>query len=134
MITIQLQTQVSLETLLNSLKQLNSSELAQVASQTALLRAQQNSSHLGEIESELMTKIQSTAVPLQTQRRLHDLDAKSQRSGLSKVEQQELMQLVDEVEQLNANRVSLLLELANLRGISLHQIMTDLQIEPLSFE
>lgn len=134
MTTIQLQTQVSLETLLNSLKQLNSIELEEVAVRTAQLRAQQRITHLDKAETTLIETIQLSTISSETRKRIKALDKKSKQAGLSTIEHQQLMHLIDEVEQLNAHRMSLLLELANLRGVPLRQIMTDLPIEPLSLK
>ncbi len=58
------------------------------------------------------------------------LVAKQRTSSLSNNEEEELHQLIQEVEQLELHRVECLVNLAQLRGVSLTALMQSLGIQP----
>jgi len=134
MTMIQMQTQVPLETLLHSLRQLNSGELEQVVERAALLRAQRRAPSLGEAESDLLLKINQGIVSAEVKERCAFLTNKSRQGNITAEEQAELMTLVDEIELLNAERTNYLIQLAQLRHTSLDDLLQTLEITPLHYE
>jgi hypothetical protein len=134
MTTLQIQSQVSLNTLLDSLKQLDANELALVAQEAAVLQAQQRAPHLSEEETALLLKINQGVVPEQIRNRCAVLSAKSREGTIAAEEYEELMTLIDQIETLNAERIGYLVELAQLRQMSLDEVMQMLEIQPLSYE
>jgi hypothetical protein len=134
MTTIQLQTQVSLEDLLNSLQQLNVKELEQVAHHTAVLKARQVVPSLSKEETELLLKMNQGVVPEEVRQRCGVLNAKARQGTITDQEHKELMNLVDQIELLNAERIGYLIRLAELRQMSLEEVMQALEIRPLSYE
>ena len=134
MTMIQMQTQVPLETLLHSLRQLNSGELEQVVERAALLRAQRRAPSLSQAESDLLLKINQGVVPAEVKERCALLTHKSQHGNITAEEQAELMDLVDEIELLNAERMNYLIQLAQLRHTSLDDLLQTLEITPLHYE
>ncbi len=131
--TIQVQTQLSLNALLNSLKQLTPNELHEVSKQTALLRARRLAPHLPKAEADLLLKINQGIIPEETRTRCAALTKKSRQGDLTDEEQAELMTLVDQIELLNVERIEYLAQLAQLRKTTLAALMDDLELKPLSY-
>ena len=131
MTTIQLQ--LPFDALLSSLQQLNAEELAELAQHAARLGARRRAPSLSQAETDLLLKINQGIVPPETHRRCAELTKKQRARGLSDQEQAELMALVDEIELLNARRLGYLVELANIRQVSLDDLMASLQIKPLTY-
>jgi hypothetical protein len=131
MSTIQLE--LPFDTLLSSLQQLNAEELTELAQHAARLGARRRAPSLTQAETDLLLKINQGIVPPATQRRCAELTKKQRAGGLSDQEQAELMTLVDEIELLNARRLGYLVELANIRQISVDELMASLQLKPLTY-
>lgn len=131
---IQMQTQVPLETLLQSLRQLNSGELEKVVEQAALLRARRRAPSLTKAESDLLLKINQGVVSVEVKDRCAFLTHKSRQGNITPEEQAELIALVDEIELLNADRMNYLIQLAQLRHTSLDNLLQTLEITPLHYE
>jgi hypothetical protein len=132
--TIHVQTELSLETLLNSLRQLNLKELELVERETAVLRAQQIAPSLSQAEADLLLKINQGTISRQTRARCAELTARSRAETLTASEEAELMTLVDEIERLNAERMGYLVHLAKLRQVTLDELMITLELSPFSYE
>jgi hypothetical protein len=71
--------------------------------------------------------------PPKTQARCEKLTDKQRNSFLTSQEQDELAALIDEIEELNARRTGYILQLANLREVSLNELMQLLELKPLSY-
>lgn len=133
MATIQIQTQLSFETLLNSLQQLEPAELDQLANATSLIRAKKRAPNLTAVETELLQKIQNSTISLETRQRCSELTDAQRKRPLSAPERQELANLIDQMELINAQRLKHLIALAELRQITLDEIMRQLEIKPFSY-
>jgi hypothetical protein len=132
MTTIQLQTQISLNSLLEGLKQLNARELDEVVRQSALLRAQQVVPSLPQAEAALLLKINAGVVPADLRMRWAELDGRYQQGTLTADEREEHLQLLDQIELLNAERLGYLVQLAQLRQLDLDDLMAQLDFKPLA--
>jgi len=84
---------------------------------------------LSEKESELLLAINRSLPAAKTQR-YQELTARRREETLSPVEHQELLDLTDDVERLQAERIEHLGELAHLRGKPLGVLMEELGIRP----
>ena len=133
MTTIQVQSQLSFDTLLKSLQQLSTEELAQLTRHAARLEAQRKARSLSEAEATLLLEINRGVVPADFQQRCAALTAKARAGAITGEEHAELMALVDEIEQLNAQRLNYLAQLAQLRGVTPNELMDTLEIAPLSY-
>ncbi|NOX63846.1 MAG: hypothetical protein GXP42_18165 [Chloroflexi bacterium] len=80
-------------------------------------------------EADLLSKINRGAPP-EKQKRYRELIAKRQGGTLTPEEHQELLELGDEMERLEAKRLKYLSQLAEIRGVSLTQLVTELGIRP----
>ena len=134
MTTLQIQTEVPFNVLLESLPQLGLDELDLLANQVIRLRAQRKAAHIPNAEAVLLSKINEGVIPLALRRRCAELTGK-QRSGLlEEEEEEELSAIVDEIEIRNAQRVSNLVDLAELRQTTLDELMSALAIAPFTYE
>jgi hypothetical protein len=144
MTVIRVEAQVSADQILKAVEQMSSQDLETFVTEVLKLRAQREAPSLSVSESELLVKI-NQGIADEIQGRFNELVAKRQRlalldaepsdaelSGaeLSDAELAELIQLTDEIECLDAERIRDLGELGRLRGRSLSEIMQDLSICP----
>jgi hypothetical protein len=83
--------------------------------------------HSPATESSLLQKI-GQPLPTAIQARYNDLHAKLQAEILTPAEHQELLNLTDTIEQFDAERLQHLLALAQLRQVSLPELMNQLNI------
>jgi len=127
--TIQIEANLSNEQILNAARQMSRQELSQLVEQVLALRARHEAQVLTAAESELLLKI-NQPVPDDLQRRYDELIARRNERALSPEERQELLRLTDQVELLEAERVKHLIELAQLRHVSLDDLMRSLGMEP----
>jgi len=128
-----LQESPSPEELLNAVDRLEPSELRSFVSQVLARVARRLTPHLDRQESELLEKI-NQGLPHQAEKRYRELIAARQAETLTSAEMEELMSLTDHAEKIQAERVRYLAELAQLRGVSLTELMTTLGIRPLPVE
>ena len=68
-------------------------------------------------------------IPLDTQKHYNELLAKREAENLTNNEYRELLNLTEQIEKLQAQRIEYLAELARLRGISLIVLMETLGIQ-----
>jgi hypothetical protein len=127
MSTVQVQSQVSLDELLNGVGQLSLPELERFVTQAIALLAERKSPSLSKDEAELLIRV-NQGLPLDIQKRHDELVAKRKAEALTPDEYQELLNLIDEIEKADAERAKHLVELARLRGTSLAAVMEDLGI------
>ena len=132
MSTIKVQIQLSSEDLLKAVEQLSHEDLKIFISQVITLQAQRNTSHLNQRESELLLKI-NQIIPSDIQNNYNNLIAKRDGLTLTNNEHQELLHLTEQIELQQAQRVECLVELANLRGVSLNTLMENLGVQMQSY-
>lgn len=125
---LQLEAQVSATDLLKAVGQLEMSELDSFVSQVIDLRARRSAPNLPWREAELLQLI-NQGLPLGLWQRYEVLLAKRDHENLTDVEDEELLQLTDRIEELDAQRLEWLVELARLRGKSLTTVMADLGLK-----
>lgn len=130
--TIQIEAHLTPEQLLNAAWQLSRREFQRFVEQVLSLRAEQGRAKLPAAESELLLKI-NQPVPPKVQQRYDELLARRDDQTLSDAEHQELLDLTDQVELLEAERMKHLLALARLRQVSLDVVMQQLGLQPLAY-
>jgi DNA-binding ferritin-like protein (Dps family) len=124
------QIDIGLEQLFNGVSQLETVELEKFAEQVNLLLATRKMNRLPEREAELLEAI-NQGLPEKTQTRYDELQLKLHHEAISTAEHQELLSLIDVVEQASVDRLQYLIELAQLRQVSLDSLMNQLGIKPL---
>lgn len=125
---LQLEAQVSATDLLEAVRQLEISELDSFVSQVIDLRARRSAPSLPRREAELLQLI-NQGLPLDLWQRYEVLLDKRDHENLAGVEYEELLHLTDRIEDLDAQRLEWLVELARLRGKSLPALMADLGLK-----
>jgi hypothetical protein len=129
MTNIQIHAQISTEELVRAVEQLPPSELDEILQTIMTLRLLHTASVLSQSESELLLKI-NQPLPKFLQERYDLLIAKRKNETLTTEEHTELLQLTDQVEHMEEERVQHLATLAQVQHISLSQLLQDLGIEP----
>ena len=124
--------QFSSEDLLKAVGQLSQSDLKKFISQAIAIQAQRTTSSLMQRESELLLKI-NQGIPLDIQKDYNDLIAKRDAETLTNHEYKELLNLTQQIEKQQAQRIEHLAELASLKGISLNTLMENLGIPTQSY-
>jgi hypothetical protein len=125
--TIQVQAQLSADDLLHAVEQLGPPELDQFVRQVLALKARRHSPGLGQAETDLLLRI-NRGLPPALHQRYGELIARRQGGVLSTEEREELLRLTDQVELLEAERAEALVQLAQLRGESLSDLLKQLGI------
>lgn len=87
---------------------------------------------LSKRETRLFLRINRSLTP-EKQERYDELKQKREDETLTKAEHEELMQFVDELEDIWADRLRAIIELAKLRSVSPRELMKQLEIEPRSY-
>ncbi len=124
---IQVEAHVSHRELLQAVTQLGPQEFSQFVTEVLQLRAQRQTPRLPAAETELLLRI-NQGLPPELRQRYQELQAERRQETLTPAEHAELLHLTDDVEQHEANRLAALEELARMRGTTLGQLMTALQI------
>jgi hypothetical protein len=119
----------ALDTIYKSLNQLNVADLDKVMHQIIDLRQKKNPSILSKKESDLLKAI-NAGLPKELQSRYSVLVRKRHNETLTDTEYAELLTLTEQVEKLDNQRLSYLLELAKLRNQSLDDVITSLELKP----
>lgn len=127
--TIHIEADLSSDQLLSAARQLPRREFDQFVTRVLSLRAERSAPVLPAAESELLLKI-NHPVPDDLQRRYDELLARRDARTLTSEEHQELLALTDQVEILEAERMKHLIELAQLRRITLDELMNQLGLQP----
>lgn len=116
--------------LLDNASRLEDKELEQFVSKVLVLRAQRKGPALSRKEATLLKRINRSLPEAQLQR-FQELLATRERRPLSDPEQQDLLALIGQIEQMDADRMKWLSELAQVRGLSLRAVMEQLGLLPL---
>ncbi|MEZ4731542.1 MAG: hypothetical protein R3E79_30860 [Caldilineaceae bacterium] len=128
MTTIQIHSEVSLAELLNGVKRLDTVTLESFADEVLAIRAQRRAPSLPQAESELLIKI-NQGLPGEVRTRFAELNEKRRAETLIEEEHTELLQLIDQIEAHDVERVKNLGKLAQLRNVPVRTLMKQLGIQ-----
>ena len=112
---------------MNGVAQLETAELQQFFEQVHFLLVQRKVARLPQCETELLGQI-NQGLPEAIQRRYGELQVKLHDEVITSEEHEELMALIDPVEQASVDRLRALVELSQLRQVSLDDLMIQLEI------
>jgi exoribonuclease R len=121
--------EVSAEQLLRAVERLPQQELETFVAQILVLRAQRSAPHLDQEETALLLQINAGISP-ELQRRFNELVAQRELETISPAALTELIQITDEIEQRDAQRLAALIELAQHRQTTVPNLMAELGIRP----
>jgi hypothetical protein len=111
-----------------TLSSLSLSDLDQVMKEVIGLRKQKLPGVLSLVEADLLKKI-NKPVPYEIQQRYNNLVNLRNGKKLTDIEHQELLELTSYTENFNVNRLENILQLANLRNISLDDLLEQLELK-----
>lgn len=123
-----LQASVSTNAILTAVRQMPIAELERLVDQVIAIRAARVAPHLTADESALLARI-NQGLPAADRAKLRALVALRDDETISAGEWQELAALTDQLELLHADRLGALVELAQLRGVTLDEVMSQLGIQ-----
>jgi len=113
---------IDLNEVLTGVAQLDTPDLEDFLSKVSLLLAQRKAPSLPKWEAELLQKI-NQGLPATVQQRYDDLASKLRAETITPAEHQELLALIDQIELADAERMQHFIELAQLRNMSVDQLM-----------
>lgn len=129
MTQITVQTQLPFEQLIQTVEQLDSTELEQLIAQAIRVQTKRKILSLPKDQSLLLQQI-TQCVPTHLQERYDLLIGKRQNNTLTDEEYQELVNLGEHIEAIDVKRLENLTELAKLRQISLNYVIEEFQLQP----
>lgn len=131
MAKVQVKSEVNIDTeqLLEGVAQLDTPELTHFLSRVGSILASRN--HLPASETALIQKI-NQGLPAEIQQRYDRLQTKLRSENISPEEHKILLELIDVVELASAERLKHLIALAQLRQVSVDEVMKQLEIQPSS--
>lgn len=118
---------IKLDKVLDGVAKLDTPELGHFLSQVSILFARRKAPSIPKREAELLQKI-NQGLPTGLQQRLDELTTKDQADTITSAEHQELLRLIEQIELADAERMQHLIELAQLRNLSLDGLMNQLGI------
>ncbi|MEK6284611.1 MAG: STAS/SEC14 domain-containing protein [Acidobacteriota bacterium] len=118
---------LSTDEIILAVAQLSLPEIEEVFDHVLALQAERKAAHLSPAESALLVRI-NEGLPADLLERLATLKAKRKHETISDAEYEELTRLGDQAEELHADRLAALVELAKLRGVSLPVLLDQLGI------
>jgi hypothetical protein len=129
MAIVQISAELTTDKILEAAKQFNPAELEELTLQLRTLRAKKTTPHLSRRETELLKKI-NEGVPPEISRPLQELRAKMEDETITEAEHAELLRLMDEMERFGVERLTWLIELAQLRNQTVPQLIDTLGLQP----
>jgi uncharacterized protein involved in exopolysaccharide biosynthesis len=123
---------MSLDELLKAANELDEPGLDRLIHQVAVLRVSRKAQVLTHEEAQLLQQI-NQGVPTDLRAQYQVLRAKREDETLTAPEHQSLIKLSSQIEQIGADRLEALATLAQLRQISLTELMQSLGIQPVTY-
>jgi len=128
---MQMNTRPTVSDILDSASQLEAEDFDRLFKKMAILHAQRSGmATMPEEEAELILRINKGFSATRFER-LHFLNWKSETSSLSEKEEAELLRLATAFENYTVRRLQLLVKLADLRKVSLDDLLVQLELKPL---
>ena len=127
--TIQVEAHLSTQELFVAIEQLSLPELESILDKANLLRASRIAPILSQSETALLQKI-NQPLPETVLLRFAALRKQQENEPLTLEAETELVDLINQIETAEAERIQNLAELAQLRGQSLVELMDELEIKP----
>ncbi|MBE9094772.1 STAS/SEC14 domain-containing protein [Tychonema sp. LEGE 07203] len=129
--TVKIEAQISALDLLEAVQQLSQPELEQFIEQVLQFHAQKIAPSLSAKESELLIKINQD-LPQELRELYQILLEKRERETLTESEYQQLLESTEQVEKYQAQRLEYLTQLAQIRQISLTNLITQMGLQPIN--
>lgn len=121
-------THLSADQIISAVSEASLPELERIFDRVLAAQAARRAPHLSGAETSLLARI-NQGLPSNLQERIATLRTKREDGSISDSEYEELTHLTDQSEELHAERMAALVELAKLRGITLPALMDQLGIK-----
>lgn len=118
----------SAEEIIQVVKELPLAELEELVDRVIAIRAARRAPHLTGNESELLTRI-NRGLPTKDRARLRELIRRRDDEAITSGELRELIGMTDRLENLQAERLAAVAELATLRGVTFDEVINQLGIQ-----
>lgn len=128
---IKIEAQISSLDLIQAVEQLSQAELDQFIERVLQFKAQKVASSLKKDESELLIKI-NQSLPQELEKLYLTLIEKRDQETLTNAEYDKLLELTETVEKHEVQRLECLIQLANIRQISLADLITQMGLKTIS--
>jgi hypothetical protein len=119
---------MSVDELLSAVDDLNEKELEHLVRRVLWIQARRKAPILAPEETQLLLEI-NKGIPAELSQRYQILRDRRDDEALTESEQSEIIRLCDEMENIGVKRLEALTRLADLRQVSLLQLMSDLGIQ-----
>jgi hypothetical protein len=119
--------EIDFEEVLQGISQLQMRDLERFVDRVIALQAQRRAPSLPKHEAELLQKI-NQRLPAEVRKRHEELNDKLHEETITPEEHQELLQLIDRLELADAERLQHLIELADIRHVTVDAVMSQLDI------
>lgn len=129
--TLKIEAQISALDLLQAVQQLSQPELEEFIDQIIQFKAQKIAPSLSKQESELLIKINQDLSP-ELQQQYQFLMEKRTQETLTESDYQQLLELTDQVENYQAQRLEYLTQLAQIRQVSLTALIAQMGVKPIN--
>ncbi|MFN8483288.1 MAG: hypothetical protein U0768_09635 [Anaerolineae bacterium] len=124
--------EIDVDEVLEGVARLNNQELTQFVDRVIALRAQRNAVSLPKNEADLLEQINRGVRP-DVRVRYDELNGKLHDETITPEEHQELLEISDQIELADAERLRHLTTLAQLRNVSVDTLMTQLGIRRANY-
>lgn len=132
MTKIQIQTEIDPQMFLASVSQIPVNELEYFVQELNALITRRKTNDKAYLDRALLSKINKAILPKSKTERYMSLHIKLEAETISESEYQEFMDLVAQEEELRNERVKYMIELSQLRGVALPQVMNSLGLNFVS--
>jgi hypothetical protein len=129
--TLKIEAQISTLDLFQAVQQLSQPELDNFVEQILQFKAQKKAPNLSQQESELLLKINQD-LPRELEQQYQVLMEKRHQETLTELEYQQLLELTEQVEKYQAQRIEYLTQLAQIRHVSLSDLIIEMGFKPIN--
>ena len=109
---IRIESEITIDNLINAIKQLNKTELGKLTSQVLEIQSKRRAASFSKKESDLMLKI-NNGLPKHIQARFDKLVDKRKDEKLTLKEQNELIRITNKIEKNDAERINYLRQIVS---------------------
>ncbi len=129
--TVKIEAKISALDLLQAVQQLSKPELDHFIEEILQFKAKKKAPNLSKQESELLLKINQN-LPRELEQEYQILIEKRHQETLTEFEYDQLLELTDQVEKYQAQRLEYLTQLAQIRQVSLTNLIIEMGIKPIN--
>jgi hypothetical protein len=128
---VPIEVQISPEQVLSAVAKMSEGDLDAFVGQILQIRGQRQAPNVSAAEADLLQKI-THCIPQKLQTRFNELVKQRQANTIDDASLQELRDLSNQIENLEADRIRQLAQLAQLRSVSIEDLIQQLHLIPVN--